>query len=104
MSFKRCPKSKWVMALDRVLEKTIDEVPEGWLTASQVAKEMNLSPEQAGKAITIMKKSGAIEMRRFRTKTCGKTGMVRMTCHYRLTNKISSDQKTILMAVAPYKS
>lgn len=89
--FKRNLKSQWAKALAVVLERDVDEVPKGWLKMSEVAKEMNLSEEQAGKAITLLKQKGMVEAKKFKIKTDKKTKMIRPTFHYRLISSLKEN-------------
>jgi len=82
--FRRNPKSEWAKALESVLELQTEVVPKGWLKLDEIAKEMNLSGEQAGKTVTLLKNKGLVEMRKFKIRTDKKTKMIRLTCHYRL--------------------
>lgn len=82
--FRRNQKSEWAKALESVLEQQTEEVPSGWLKLSEIAKQMNLSEEQAGKTVTILKNRGLVEMKKFKIRTDKKTKMIRATCHYRL--------------------
>lgn len=89
MSFKRNKKNAWAIALEKVLAEAVDEVPEGWLNTYGIAKEMGLSEEQAGKAVTILKQKGKVEVRKFRVKSNGKTGIIKKICYYRLISEPS---------------
>ena len=62
---------------------------------------MGLSEEQAGKAVTTLKRSGQLEVKKFRIKTMGKTGLIKNVCHYRL---ISSAKGTARKVSASGKS
>lgn len=89
--FRRNPKSDWAKALAVAMEREVDEVPSDWLKVSDIAVQMGLSDEQAGKAVTLLVRKGMAEVKKFRIKTNKKTKMVRPTCHYRL---ISSTKET----------
>jgi len=82
--FRRNQNSEWAKALERVLELQTEVVPKEWLKLDEIAKEMNLSGEQAGKTVTLLKNMGLVEMRKFKIRTDKKTKMIRSTCHYRL--------------------
>ena len=99
--FRRNPKSDWAKALAVAMEREVDEVPSDWLKVSDIAVQMGLSDEQAGKAVTLLVRKGMAEMKKFRIKTSKKTKMVRPTCHYRL---ISSVKETARKVAASGKS
>ena len=82
--FRRNQKSEWAKALESVLEQQTEEVPKGWLKLCEIAKQMNVSDEQAGKTVTRVKDKGLVEMKKFKIRTSKKTKMIRATCHYRL--------------------
>lgn len=91
--FRRNVNSEWAKALESVLELQTEEVPKGWLKLNEIAKQMNLSEEQAGKTVTLLKNRGLVEMRKFKIRTDKKTKMIRATCHYRLLKSFSSGKK-----------
>lgn len=91
--FRRNVNSEWAKALESVLELQTEEVPKGWLKLNEIAKQMNLSEEQAGKTVTILKNKGLVEMRKFRIRTDKKTKMIRATCHYRLLKNFTASKK-----------
>ncbi|NBR24753.1 MAG: hypothetical protein EBU08_13470 [Micrococcales bacterium] len=84
MSVKRNRRSEWVIALERVLIQVVDDVPGGWKTREQIAKEMGVSPNQASKCITKLKRAGAVEIAKYKIKSSGKHGIIRRIDHYRL--------------------
>lgn len=91
MSIKRDNKSEWVIALKKLMTTEIDEIPEGFLTRDQIAKNMGVSPNQASKTITRLKRAKMVEVRKFKIKTQAKTGIIKQIDHYRLLK--SSSQK-----------
>ena len=64
--------------------KDVDEIPNGWLTSFEACKKLGVSVSQGTKWLAIMRKSGVIEMKKFKIRTSGRTGVVRLTEHYRL--------------------
>jgi len=91
MSIKRDKKSEWVIALNKLITNEIDEVPEGWRTREEIAKDMGVSPNQASKGITRLKRAKMIDVQKFKIKSSGKYGIVKRIDHYRLVK--SSSQK-----------
>ena len=86
MSFRRTIKGEWAEALEKVLIKDVDEVPSDFLTSEQACKKLGVSLSQGTKWLAMMKKAGVVEMKKFKIKTKGKTGVIRSTDHYRLTS------------------
>jgi predicted transcriptional regulator len=84
MSLKRGGNTPWIKALQAVLEKQTDDVPEGWLTSEQVGKQMNLNFGQASKFLALMIQDGVVEKKKFKVLSKHGTGIVRPTEHYRL--------------------
>jgi hypothetical protein len=84
MSLKRGGNTPWIKALQSVLEKQTDDVPEGWLTSEQVGKQMNLNFGQASKFLAMMIQDGVVEKKKFKVLSKHGTGIVRPTEHYRL--------------------
>jgi predicted ArsR family transcriptional regulator len=84
MSLKRGGNTPWIKALQSVLNKQTDDVPEGWLTSEQVGKQMNLSFGQASKFLAMMIQDGVVEKKKFKVLSKHGTGIVRPTEHYRL--------------------
>lgn len=91
MSIKRDNKSEWVIALKKLMTTEIDEVPEGFLTRDQIARNMGVSPNQASKTITKLKRAKMIEVGKFKIKSSGKTGIIKYIDHYKLL-KVSSQK------------
>lgn len=81
---KRDRKSEWVIALEKLMVQEIDIVPAGWKTRDQIAKEMGVSPNQASKCITLLKRAKMTEVRKFKIKSAGKHGIIKRIDHYRL--------------------
>lgn len=88
---KRDKKSEWVIALNKLISTDIEEVPDGWKTREHIAKDMGVSPNQASKGITRLKRAKMIEVKKFKIKSAGKYGIVKRIDHYRLVK--SSSQK-----------
>jgi len=84
MSIKRDKKNEWVIALEKLIVQEIDVVPVGWKTREQIAKEMGVSPNQASKCITRLKRAKMTEVKKFKIKSSGKHGIVKMIDHYKL--------------------
>ena len=84
MSVKANKKSDWAIALDKLTASEVDEIPEGFKTSIQIAKDMGLSREQANKGITRLKKAKMLETRKFKIRTSGKHGLIKYVDHYRL--------------------
>ncbi|NDC18765.1 MAG: hypothetical protein EBZ87_00645 [Microbacteriaceae bacterium] len=84
MSLKRGGNTPWIKALQVVLQKQTDEIPEGWLTSEEVGRQMNIKFGQASKFLRIMIKDGLVEKRKFKVISKHGTGLVRPTEHYRL--------------------
>lgn len=83
---KRDKKNEWVIALEKLLTKDVDEVPHGWKTRNHIAREMGVSPNQASKCITRLKRAKMIEVQKFKIKSAGKYGLIKRIDHYRLLN------------------
>lgn len=86
MSFKRSVSGEWADALQRVLIKDVDDIPNGWLTSHQACKQLGVSVSQGTKWLAMMRKAGVIQMKKFKIKTSGRTGVIRLTEHYRLVS------------------
>jgi len=84
MSIKRNKNNEWVIALENLIIREIDEVPAGWKTREQIAKEMGVSPNQASKCITRLKRAKMTEVRKFRIRSSGKHGIIKRIDHYKL--------------------
>lgn len=93
MSFRRAVKGEWAEALEKILVRSVDEVPKEWLTSEQACKKLGVSVSQGTKWLALMKKGKIVEMKKFRIKTSGKTGVIRLTDHYRLLKNFSSGKK-----------
>lgn len=91
MSIKRDNKSEWVIALKKLMTTEIDEVPVGWKTREQVAKDIGVSSNQASKIITKLKRAKMIEVGKFKIRSSGKTGIIKYIDHYKLVK--ASSQK-----------
>lgn len=95
MSFKRSVKGEWAEALQKVLIKDVDEIPNGWLTSFEACKKLGVSVSQGTKWLAIMRKSGVIEMKKFKIRTSGRTGVVRLTEHYRLISSVKGTHQKV---------
>lgn len=93
MSLKRDNKSEWVIALNKLMATEIDEVPKDWKTRDQIAKDMGLSPNQASKIITRLKRAKMIEVQKFKIKTQAKTGIIKQIDHYRLLTSSAKESR-----------
>ena len=102
MSIKRDKKSEWVIALNKLINSEIDEVPKGWQTREQIAKSMGVSPNQASKGITRLKRAKLLEVKKFKIKSSGKHGIIKRIDHYKLIT--SSAKENHLRGFASSKS
>lgn len=84
---KRDKKCEWVVALDRLIHKEIDEVPKGWKTREQIAVEMGVSSNQASKVLKRLKDGNMLKVCKFKVKSSGKYGIIRKIDHYMLCPK-----------------
>lgn len=57
------------LAVQKMTASKVDEVPEGWFSADQIAKQSNIDPSTAVRRMKGMIKSGDIEVRKFKTMT-----------------------------------
>ena len=73
----------WADALDNLLMKRAEKVPEGWKTSAQVAAAMGMCEEMGKVKCKQLVAAGLAERREFRVKW-GK--MVRPRPHYRLVS------------------
>ena len=102
---KRDKKSEWVIALNKLISTDIEEVPEGWKTREHIARDMGVSPNQASKGITRLKRAKMIDVQKFKIRSSGKHGIVKRIDHYRLVKKSNaSATKTSPKAIASSKS
>lgn len=76
-------KLAWAKALEQLLTKRVDEVPEGYRSPEDLAKEMDLCYEMAKIKCRQLVKAGLAEKRDFRVKW-GKG--VRLRPYYRLVS------------------
>lgn len=83
---KRNRASEWVMALEELICKEVDKVPDGWKTRDGIAREMGVSANQASKCITRLKRAKMIDVQKFKIKSAGKHGLIKRIDHYKLLN------------------
>jgi hypothetical protein len=68
------------------LQKRPDDVPKGWKTAEQWAKDWDVTPNAAGIVLSRSVRIGLIETKKFRIQTANRGN--HPTPHYRPTNEI----------------
>lgn len=71
----------WAAALVRAVHRRAEDVPDGFLKASEVMDKLGLCRSRTTKALQAMIKCGEAEMKVFRVASCGST---RPIPHYRL--------------------
>lgn len=90
---RRDSNSEWVVALNKVINRQIDEVPAGWKTTEQISKDMAVSVNQASKCITKLKRAKMIEVKKFKIKTSGKHGLIKSVDHYKLITSSAKESR-----------
>jgi hypothetical protein len=75
----------WAELIASASKKQVDDIPDGYLTCQQIAKQENKDVKFIQKKIKFLIEDGKIEFKKFKIKQY--SGVVFPTIHYRIINK-----------------
>lgn len=75
----------WAELIATAASKQIDDIPDGFLTCQQIAKQEDKDVKYIQKKLKVLIEEKKVEFKKFRIKQFD--GVVFPTIHYRITNK-----------------
>lgn len=90
MTVHRRTDTEWAKTLYNALKNEVEQVPKGWLTSDEVAKEMGVERTQALKMLKKLRTKGLVDVRHWRRCVNEDYGIVRKVAHYKLIKSASN--------------